>query len=160
RGDRVGADHEDESVASLDRPAQRGRKHLRVADALDVDPDVLAALPQTLDELVHELGVAARVGDEDVGQGSSSPWDEPTPDSGFPQAARRRYSRRDARSSRRTLRAPGLAWVDSRNVNEPFANTIVAVFVGEPVQGRLSTTTPRAPGIPRTPMACLVRSQT
>ena len=69
RGDRVGADHEDESVAPLDRPAQRRREHLRVADSLDVDPDVLAALPQALDEPVDQLGVAARVGDEDVSQG-------------------------------------------------------------------------------------------
>ena len=66
RGDRVRADDEHEPVAALDRGPQRGREDLGVANALDVDPDVLPPLAQRAGEALHELGITARVGEEDV----------------------------------------------------------------------------------------------
>ena len=66
RGDGVGADHEDEAVASFDGRAQRRREHLRVANAFDVDPGMFAALLERSDQAGHECRVAPRIGNEDV----------------------------------------------------------------------------------------------
>jgi hypothetical protein len=57
---------EDDPVAAFDGSSQCCREDLGVTDAVDVDPDVLAALLELLDEAADELAVAPRIGDEDV----------------------------------------------------------------------------------------------
>lgn len=73
RRDSLGAEDEDESARVLDRPVDLGHPVGARADALPVDPGVLAGPLERIMELPDEVGVPAGVGDEDVAHGTRPP---------------------------------------------------------------------------------------
>ena len=70
RRERVGADHERERVGGVDPELDLGHPLRGGSDVLPVDPHLLLAPDEAVDEVADELLVLPRVGDEKVSHGA------------------------------------------------------------------------------------------